>query len=197
MKKGKRNILFLVMTLGILATVVYLSILLSNRSDTAVTQIKKTKASSQTYHRSVDLLALNTTPSDPNPTGNETAEEDVRQPTQMPSPTKAQVLPVDSSITPSPDISAQSATTVPTPTSVLLVYRTLTVAPTLIPAAETGGEAGSSEVKASAATPTKAIKILPTSTQKPNKTLPETGLMQFTTILFIVGATTVFFAFLF
>ncbi|MFA5136307.1 MAG: hypothetical protein WC489_02845 [Patescibacteria group bacterium] len=196
MKKGKKNILFLAMTIGILATVVYLSILLSNRSETAVTQIKKTKASSQTYHRSVDLLALNTTPSDPNPTGNETVEEDIRQPTQMTSPTKAQVLPVDSSVTPSPDISTQRATTVPTPTSVLLVYRTLTVAPTLIPAAETGGEAGNSEIQASA-TPTKSIKILPTSTQKPNKTLPETGLMQFTTILFIVGATTVFFAFLF
>src|SRR3990167_5092493 len=57
MKKSNITTIFLlVMTFGLVGAIAYFSMLLNNKSGTAVTQIKKTKASAQTYHK---LLALN------------------------------------------------------------------------------------------------------------------------------------------
>lgn len=206
------------MTFGLVGAIAYFSLLLNNKSGTAVTQIKKTKASAQTYHK---LFALDSAPGGGTivPTqasgGNvtvtavpSTAVLPTQQPSVAPSaaptllaqnnitPTVAPsptILPtIMSTIAPTPTSIPQTPTTAPSPTIPLLAYRTTTITPTLIPVANTGGE----QTKASptvTVSPTKA----PTVTKLPDNKLPETGWVQLSTILFIVATTTVFVSFLF
>ncbi|MBI4973882.1 hypothetical protein HZC27_04705 [Candidatus Roizmanbacteria bacterium] len=209
MKKSNVTTIFLlVMTFGLVGAIAYFSTLLSNKSGTSVTQIKKTKASAQTYHK---LFALDS------PSGGGTivptaAPSTAVLPTQRPSvvpsaaptllaqnnitPTVAPsptIIPtVVSTIAPTPTSIPQTPTAVPSPTIPLLAYRTTTITPTLIPVANTGGE----QTKVSptvTVSPTKA----PTVTKLPDNKLPETGWVQLSTILFIVATITVFVSFLF
>lgn len=207
------------MTFGLVGAIAYFSMLLSNKSGTSVTQIKKTKASAQTYHK---LFEIDGAPGGSTviPTqvasGNVTvtvAPSSVVLPTQQASvaPSAAPTLLAQNNITPTvfassptivPTIVSTIAptptsipvtpTTTPTPTIPLLAYRTTTVTPTLIPVANTVGE----QLKVSPTVtviPTKA----PTVAKLPENKLPETGWVQLSTILFIVATTTVFVSFLF
>lgn len=198
MKKSNITTIFLlVMTFGLIGAIAYFSMLLNNKSGTAVTQIKKTKASAQTYHK---LLALNES-SDGGTVSNPTG-----QPSPSPAPTllaqnniipsvalSPTILPtVASTITPTPTDIPLTPTKIPTPTVALLVYRTTSITPTLIPVANTGGE----QTKVSP-TATIAPSKVPTSAKLPDNKLPETGWVQLSTILFIVATTTVFISFLF
>ena len=194
MKKSNITTIFLlVMTFGLVGAIAYFSMLLNNKSGTAVTQIKKTKASAQTYHK---LLALNDAPDASggvSVTPIETVDNSV-------SPSPAPTLLVQNNVTPSVALSPTimptivstiapmptnippTPTKVPTPTVALLAYRTTTITPTLIPVANTGGE---------------QITKAPTTTKLPNNKLPETGWVQLSTILFIIATTAVFVSFLF
>lgn len=210
MKKNKLGTLLLVfITIGLLGAVIYFSMLLSNHTQSSVTQIKKTKASAQTYHA---LLALNVTgtlsptdiPQDSTSNSSSSVSSSVAQlpnvsptqpllaysstsptavPTKTISPTaqptsKPIISPTDTPVDTLIPIPTK-AVTAPSPTSTLLVYRTIAaVTPT-----------GSSLVS-----PT---QVLNQPTGVTNKQLPETGWVQLSTILFIVAATTVFISFLF
>ena len=202
MKKSNITTVFLlVMTFGLVGAIAYFSMLLNNKSGTAVTQIKKTKASAQTYHK---LLALNEVPGGVTLIPTEAVSVEV-SPTQTvpgptggssPAPTLLAQNNVTPSVTPSPTIMPTvvstivptstnippTSTKVPTPTVALLVYRTTTITPTLIPVANTGGG---------------EITKTPTSAKLPDNKLPETGWVQLSTILFIVATATVFVSFLF
>ncbi|MEK7078467.1 MAG: hypothetical protein AAB929_00205 [Patescibacteria group bacterium] len=214
MKKSNiTTIILLVMTFGLVGAIAYFSMLLNNKSGTAVTQIKKTKASAQTYHK---LLALNEVPGGGTVIPTEAVNVDasptqaVSNPTGQPSSSPAPILLAQNNVTPSvalsptvlPTIASTivptptnippTPTKVPTPTVALLVYRTTTITPTLIPVANTGGE----QTKVSPTmtiTPSKALAV----TKLPDNKLPETGWVQLSTILFIVATTTVFISFLF
>lgn len=202
MKKSNiMTIFLLVMTFGLVGVIAYFSMLLSNKSGTSVTQIKKTKASAQTYHK---LFELDSAPGGgtviPTQTasGNVTvtiapsaaptllAQNNIITPTVALSPTN---LPT---VTPSPTNIPATPTNVPTPTTALLVYRTTTISPTLIPVTNTGGE----QIKISPTAMMTSTKA-PTSSQLPSDRLPESGWVQLSTILFIVATTTVFISFLF
>lgn len=202
------------MTVGLLGAIVYFSIILSDQGKTAVTQIKKTKASAQTYHK---LLALNDSSSSSSSESTSIDLSGSSSSSQMPaivqevSPTKTVPAPTllvyqstSPTVSPSPVIKPTAKPTlaptvimstipiisqptiVPSPTTALLIYRTVSISPTLIPARSTGGT---------------QINISPTLTKLPtgmiDKKLPETGWVQLSTILFIVAATTVFVSFLF
>lgn len=194
------------MTIGLLAAVAYFSLLLNNQGKTAVTQIKKTKASAITYHK---LLALNdvniVAPTDvPTTDVTDNNSSSFSPQTANISPTTALLAYQSTSPTPTPTVAKPTTTptaiptvvqtvvsrptSIPTPTTPLLVYRTLTPTATLIPVQSTGGTQSGVITSPS---PTK------TTLATNGKTLPETGWVQLSTILFIVAATTVFVSFLF
>lgn len=209
-KKKVGTVLLVVMTVGLLAAVIYFSFLLNNKGDKSVTQIKKTKASAQTYHK---LLALNVTPipSDQPDSGSSSSSNSfssaasvTKTPTTPPvnptllanntiSPTlPASAVPTSTPVPTQPVV--RPPTSIPTPTVPLLAYRTIT--PTLIPVKDTGGTPGGVTIIPTATViPSKAI--VPTKTTTKTDTLPETGWVQFSSILFIVAATTIFISFLF
>lgn len=205
------------MTFGLVGAIAYFSMLLSNKSGTSVTQIKKTKASAQTYHK---LFELDGTPGGGTviPTqvasGNVTvtvAPSSTVLPTQAVAPSAAPTLlaqnnitptvvassptivpTVVSTIAPTPTSIPSTPTKAPTPTVPLLAYRTTSITPTLISVANTGGE----QTKVSPTVTISPTKT-PTVTKLPDNKLPETGWVQLSTILFIVATTTVFVSFLF
>ncbi|OGK62231.1 hypothetical protein A2446_05885 [Candidatus Roizmanbacteria bacterium RIFOXYC2_FULL_38_9] len=205
MKKKKiGTILILVMTMSIFGAIIYLSMLLSNKGEKSVTQIKKTKASAQTYHK---LLALNVTPPDLTDHSAPTVIPDSVTSTgitsiptpQSPSPKVPYVqttlqpsvtVPTTTPVTmPSPTRPAPTLVVfTPTPTTMLLAYRTMTITPTLIPSRNTGGEEQKKSIS-----PT----FQPTRGAPIENKLPETGWVQLSTILFIVAVTTIFLSFLF
>lgn len=216
-KKQLGTIFILVMTIGLLGAVAYFSIMLNNQGEKAVTTIKKTKASAQTYHK---LLALNVTPvptygAGDSSSSSSTGGSSSSSVTAVPSPTAALIS--KNTVTPTSGASSSSPaptptaaplpttaptrtptaalpTSFPTPTAPLLAYRTLTPTPTLIPVKETGGSAPvPTATKTPTKTPTKAPQVTPQKTD----TLPETGWVQYSSILFIVAAATVFVSFLF
>lgn len=195
------------MTFGLVGAIAYFSMLLNNSGKTGVTQIKKTKASAQTYHK---LLALNEIPG--GETITPTVEANVSNPTVIPAliaqnnitptlglqstiaPTPVStIIPTVTSIpTLIPTNIPPTMTKTPSPTVALLVYRTTTVTPTLIPVANTGGE----QMYISPTVTIVSTKT-PAVTNLPDDKLPETGWVQLSTILFIVATTTVFVSFLF
>jgi len=212
------------MTIGLFGAIVYFSMLLSNPSKSSVTQIKKTKASAQTYHK---LLALNTldtlVPTDipqDNMTESSSSTSSIAladitptrillaytsisptiiptrfiSPTVQPTikPTQSLIKIPTSTIIPTyaaviPTKTVEIPTSIPTPTLSLLVYRTISISPTI-------NATRSISPSQAIISPTNSL-IQTTGTV--NKTLPETGWVQLSTILFIVAATTVFISFLF
>jgi hypothetical protein len=216
-KKKTGTVLVLVMTIGLLGAVAYFSMLLNKQGTESVTQVRKTKASAQTYHK---LLALNVTPATGVPTSGASSSSSETggssssvssSSSQSPTPS-TRPAPTDEarSYTPiSPTIAPTTApvpteplvpTSMPSPTAPLLAYRTIT--PTLIPPKDTGG---AFTVPTATHAPTKAPPTkAPTKAAAPTTiasqgtdTLPETGWVQFSSILFIVAAATVFVSFLF
>jgi len=211
MKKNKvTTLIILIMTIGLLGAVIYFSVILNNQGKASVTQIKKTKASAQTYHK---LLALNDVSSSSSSTSTSEDTSGSSSSSQMPaiiqeiSPTKALPAPTllayrstSPTVSPSPVVKPtikptaiptsvpiiSRPTVVPSPTVALLIYRTVSISPTLIPAKSTGGV---------------QIVISPTVAKVPtglvDKQLPQTGWVQLSTILFVVAATMVFVSFLF
>lgn len=183
MRKDRKvvTIVLFGMTIVLLGVTIYISTLLMD-TDNAPTQIRKTKASAQTYNKTVNLQD----------SFDEFGQEDEIETT--PEPTLAVV---EESPTIAPTNTPTNAPTVvpsmtPTPSPTLqplLAYKSTTISqtPTLIPIAETGGQKGE-EVK-------------PSPTQKPVPTiisnLPEAGWIQTSTILFIVATTTILFSLLF
>lgn len=221
MKKSNITTIFLlVITFGLVGAIAYFSMLLNNKSGTSVTQIKKTKASAQTYHK---LFELENSPGGGTVIPTQVAEGNVSVtvapssaalPTQQAStapsaaptllaqnnitPTVVSSSPtiiptVASTIAPSPTSVPATPTNAPTPTIPLLAYRTTTITPTLIPVANTGGD----QTKVISPTMTIAPSKAPTTAKLPDNKLPETGWVQLSTILFIVATTTVFISFLF
>jgi hypothetical protein len=197
------TVLLFGMTVVLLGTTIYISTLL-NDANKAPTQIRKTKASAQTYNKTVNLQdsfgEFDTTgaPTQPpaQPTEASVSEAPTIAPTvALPSPTRVPTL-IAKAVTQIPTTQPTAVPTirptdVPTPTlSPLLAYKSTSVtqAPTLIPIKETGGQKTSVTQ-----TPTPTKKIMPT----PVSTLPESGWVQTSTILFIVASTTILFSLLF
>jgi len=206
----------LFMAVVLLGSTIYISTLLSS-PNSSPTQIQKTKASAITYKKTIDLAQFDSTA--PTPTGSVSPSPIV---SLTPIPTliaKAPTLPPPTSkptITPTsqPTLIAKAptlppATAIPTkiivsvePTDIpeiitptlqpLLAYKSTSVTPTLIPIKDgTGGMANPTTVAKASPSPTK--KMTPTGVQ----TLPETGWVQTSSILFIVATTTILFSLLF
>lgn len=206
MKKNKKLVTgaLLIMTVVLLVATFYISALLSSPNKSP-TQIRKTKASAVTYKKEINLvdnfgsgdgtptvtpkpkptllvLAPTHIPTDV-PSSKTPTKEPIKEPTKA--PTKAP--------TTAPVILAQEPTDIPEPTKPaptptlqpLLAYKSTSISPTptLIPVKNTGGMSN----------PTPTKKLQPTGVQ----TLPETGWIQTSSILFIVAMTTIFFSLLF
>jgi len=222
-KKKLVSIFLFVITLFLLIATFYLNSLLQNNQKDSVTQIKKTKASAQTYHR---YLALNITlptisggfsqsnssslqpttvlPSgglsptiklDLNPTLHTT--QTILQPTQKNNSSSSSRNPTSSSSSSSvrftviptavqPTKSSQSSATSRFSSSSkgLLSYNNPTVKIT--------GQTDRNSISNSNSSSVKSI-ISPSISKK----LPETGMVQYSSIIFIVAVTTIFFAFLY
>ncbi len=201
------TVILLVMSGVILASIFYVSSLLNGKGSASVTQIQKTKASAQTYHK---LLALNDIPITPvdNETGstptpiNEPAVSPTTAPTIAPTVVAATPLPtVSKSPTPTtvseptlpavsptvaptiPSVTLIPPTAVPTKQSLLLAYHN--PSPTVVAVTDANGT-GSITV-------TKKPTTIPTKTQA----LPETGWVQTPLILFIVASSTILLSLLF
>lgn len=165
------------MTIVLLGATIYISTLLNDENN-APTQIKKTKASAQTYNRTVNLQD----------SFDEFGEEITPTSAPLATPTTMPTL-----IAKAPAVEPTTAPTItstPTPTlQPLLAYKSTTISqsPTLIPIAETGGQ--KEEIKP----PTPTKKAVPTIVSN----LPEAGWIQTSTILFIVATTTILFSLLF
>jgi len=208
------TIALLLMCGGILAAIFYVNNLLNGQTKAPATQVKKTKASEQTYHK---LLALNDipTPSVVEPTiGGSALTSSIPVPanssTSVPS-TAPSIIPVITTSPPKasaavPTLLAQLPTIVPTlaiPTAIptigtptllptkqpLLAYHN--PSPTLLPIADTGG--GDIISPTSSITGGVTPSIVPTKTNA----LPATGWVQTSSILFIVATSTIFLSLLF
>ncbi|PIQ71482.1 hypothetical protein COV87_03180 [Candidatus Roizmanbacteria bacterium CG11_big_fil_rev_8_21_14_0_20_37_16] len=180
MKKNKKLITgaLLVMTVTLLAAIFYISSLLSSPNKSP-TRIRKTKASAVTYKKEINLVDdFSQTPKPTLLVLAPTIIPTVAVPTKA--PTKAP--------TTAPVILAQEPTDIPEPTKPastptlqpLLAYKSTSISPTLIPISPSK-------------TPTPTKKIQPTGAQ----TLPETGWIQTSSLLFIVAMTTIFLSLLF
>lgn len=179
------------MTVVLLGATIYISTLL-NDANNAPTQIKKTKASAQTYNKTVNLqdsfneFGEDSTNQVPEPTEVVPSSE----PTLIAkAPTLTPTVVVSRTPTTTPTV-APTLTNTPTPTlQPLLAYKSTTISqtPTLIPIAETGGQ--------------KEVTKAPSPTKKTEPTivsnLPEAGWIQTSTILFIVATTTILFSLIF
>lgn len=199
------------MTVVLLGTTFYISALLSSPNNSP-TQIQKTKASAITYKKEINLADnFGTADITPEMTPATTitpilvAQIPTAKPTLVPtatpqpSVTKAPTKEPTKSPTATPIVLAQEPTDIPEPTKSaetptlqpLLAYKSTTVSPTLIPVKDTGGMANPTIAATKTPSPTK--KIQPTGVQ----TLPETGWIQTSSILFIVATTTILFSLLF
>jgi hypothetical protein len=222
MKKNRTAVtgLLLFMTVVLLGSTIYISTLLSS-PDNSPTQIQKSKAAPITYKKTIDLAQFDATAPTPNvsvspmPSISTTPIPTLLAKAALPSPTsKPSVIPTKS-VTPIPTLLAK-APTLPPPTAVptkvaivaeptdipeiitptlqpLLAYKSTSVTPTLIPIKDgTGGMVNPTIAAKSTPSPTKKIAA-PTGVQ----TLPETGWVQTSSILFIVATTTILFSLLF
>lgn len=218
-KKKLLSIFLFVVTLLLLVTTFYLNSLLQGGQKDSVTQIKKTKASAQTYHR---YLALNITlptnssrssqSSSINPSPTDTLLSVTPRLTTQPTQQLGQKNNSSNSSSrlssgaPSPSVSL-SITPVPsgllrtTPTtnlfqssiskssssisSGLLAYRNPT----------TMSSVSTSSTRNTSSSINSSIKL--TISPSVSKRLPETGAVQYSSILFIVAVTTIFIAFLY
>lgn len=190
----------MVVTIVLLAATFYISALLSSPNKSP-TQIQKTKAAQITYTKKIDLTnnfgSANITPE-------VTPVVPVGTLTPIVKPTLFAFVPtLVISLVPTkvptkvptltPVILAQEPTDIPEPTKPaptptlqpLLAYKSTSISPTptLIPIKNTGGMSN----------PTPTKKLQPTGVQ----TLPETGWIQTSSVLFIVAMTTIFFSLLF
>ena len=190
----------------ILASIFYVSSLLNGKGSASVTQIQKTKASAQTYHKLLALNDIAITPVDngtgstPTPTG-EPAASPTTAPTVAPTVVAATPLPtVSKSLTPTtvseptalvvsptvaptiPSATLIPPTAVPTKQSLLLAYHNPSPTVAVTDANGTGN-----------ITVTKKPTTIPTKTQA----LPETGWVQTPLILFIVASSTILLSLLF
>ena len=167
------------MTVTLLAAIFYISSLLSSPNKSP-TRIRKTKASAVTYKKEINLV--DDFSQTPKPTLLALVPTII--PTTVVAPTKAPTK----APTTAPLILAQEPTDIPEPTKPastptlqpLLAYKSTSISPTLIPISPSK-------------TPPPTKKIQPTGVQ----TLPETGWIQTSSILFIVAMTTIFFSLLF
>lgn len=209
MKNNKTAItgLLLFVTVVLLGSTVYISMLLTSPTDSP-TQIQKTRASAITYKKTIELTDFGTE----EPTGEPSPGV---SPSVSPSPTKPvptatpTVKPTSALIAKAPTLAPTSAprptvtiapavepTDIPevvTPTlQPLLAYKSTTLTPTLIPIRDNTGGMMSPTISKSTPTPAK-MAVTPTGVQK----LPETGWVQTSSILFIVAATTILFSLLF
>lgn len=222
MKKNRTAVtgLLLFMTVVLLGSTIYISTLLSSPNNSP-TQIQKSKAAPITYKKTIDLAQFDATAPTPNISASPipsisttpmptllakapTIPPPTAKPTAIPTksvtavPTllaKAPTLPPPT-IAPTKIVAAVEPTDIPeiiTPTlQPLLAYKSTSVTPTLIPIKDgTGGMANPTTAAKSTPSPTK--KITPTGVQ----TLPETGWVQTSSILFIVATTTILFSLLF
>lgn len=225
-KKQVGTILLIVMTVGLIGAIIYFNVLLNDKSPTAVTQIKKTKASAITYHK---LLALNTTPipdsssSSTDSTVNSSSSE-VSSTTSSVASVVPSALPTNPVPTAAPTLIAfrpasSQAAVIPTieptvepvsssslatgygggavaPTAVPTLIAYRPLSPTLIPPADTGGDQGGFV----SSTSQSSSRVSPTKvvpTKAVGNELPQTGWVQMSMIFFIVAAATVFVSFLF
>lgn len=209
MKNNKTAItgLLLFVTVVLLGSTVYISMLLTSPTDSP-TQIQKTRASAITYKKTIELTDFGAE----EPTGEPSPGV---SPSVSPSPTKSvptatpTVKPTSALIAKAPTLAPTSAprptvtvapavepTDIPevvTPTlQPLLAYKSTTLTPTLIPIRDNTGGMVSPTISKSTPTPAK-MAVTPTGVQK----LPETGWVQTSSILFIVAATTILFSLLF
>jgi len=194
-------------TVLLLGMIIYISTLLGNGTNSP-TVIKKTKASNISYHKSIDIKtgnlneSINQFATSPTPS---VASSTVSNSLSPVSPTliaKAQLTPSiakQAVATGAPVVSPTTSPIVvepsskPSPTLLpLLAYKStsLSPTPTLIPVRNTNANGGTTTSNQNVS-PTK--KPYPTAVQ----TLPETGWVQTSTILFIVATTTILFSLLF
>ncbi len=175
------------MSVGILGSIFYVNSLLNGKDKTSVTQVKKTKASAQTYHKLLAINLLSVTPINMNNSGESgklggegSKPESTISPTMVimsPFPTLTAVP------SPSPTLTVPTSEPTLTPTqSLLLAYHN--PSPTLIPITNT---------QTAVATVTDKPSHMPTKTQH----LPETGWVQTSSLLFIIAASTILLSLLF
>lgn len=175
------------MTIVLLGATIYISTLLNDENN-APTQIKKTKASAQTYNKTVNLQDSFDEFGDEKSPSPDT--EPSTTPTSAPLATPTTIPTLIAKAPAVEPTTAPTITSTPTPTlQPLLAYKSTTISqsPTLIPIAETGGQ--KEEIKP----PTPTKKAVPTIVSN----LPEAGWIQTSTILFIVATTTILFSLLF
>lgn len=183
------------------------------------TQIQKTRASAITYKKTIELTDFGAedptgepspavSPSvTPSPTTALIAKAPTTAPTAKPTtaliakaptltPTVVVIAKAPTAIPTMPAIAAAEPTDIPeivTPTTQpLLAYKSTTLTPTLIPIKDNTGGMMSPTISKSTPTPAK-VAATPTGVQS----LPETGWVQTSSILFIVAATTILFSLLF
>jgi hypothetical protein len=224
-KKKFISILLFIVTLGLLVTTFYINSLLQNNQKNSITQIKKTKASSQTYHKYLAVnFTLPTITVKPTQSSSSKAQQtNPLSPTNIISPTKQSTsLPVQkptneptktayksASSQKQTSISSLSSSTFPTvyssisntPTSSqsktsvfssssqgIITYNN----PTIVPKFSSSNERNNYSSLNTTNTNT-SVMISPSIV----KNLPETGYVQYSSILFIVAVITIFIAFLY
>lgn len=168
MKNKATGIILIGLTILLMGVTIYIGILLSKPEGSTVTTIKKTKAASFTYTRT---LAYNYT----TPTQEENPSPTTVMLAQNVSTTPNVTVPPDgqpTEVQPSGSVSPTEGTLSPSPTEVILAYNN--TSPTK-----------SASVSGTLAAPTKT------------STLPESGWVQYPMIIFITATCLVFVSFLF
>jgi len=214
-KKKLLSIFLFVITLVLLITTFYLNSLLQGNQKDSVTQIKKTKASAQTYHRYLALnitLPTNSNRSSQSSLTNPSPTETLLSATPRLTPQPTQQLrqansssSKSSSVEPSPSVPLSIT---PVPSGLSRVTPTTSFSQSTISKSSSSISSGLLAYK----NPTTTLGMSASSTRssssinssmKPiispsiSKRLPETGAVQYSSILFIVAVTTIFIAFLY
>jgi len=214
-KKKLLSIFLFVITLVLLITTFYLNSLLQGNQKDSVTQIKKTKASAQTYHRYLALnitLPTNSNRSSQSSLTNPSPTEILLSATPRLTPQPTQQLrqansssSKSSSVEPSPSVPLSIT---PVPSGLSRVTPTTSFSQSTISKSSSSISSGLLAYK----NPTTTLGMSASSTRssssisssmKPiispsiSKRLPETGAVQYSSILFIVAVTTIFIAFLY
>jgi len=214
-KKKLLSIFLFVITLVLLITTFYLNSLLQGNQKDSVTQIKKTKASAQTYHRYLALnitLPTNSNRSSQSSLTNPSPTEILLSATPRLTPQPTQQLrqansssSKSSSVEPSPRVPLSIT---PVPSGLSRVTPTTSFSQSTISKSSSSISSGLLAYK----NPTTTLGMSASSTRssssinssmKPiispsiSKRLPETGAVQYSSILFIVAVTTIFIAFLY
>lgn len=209
-KKKIISIFLFVITVVLLVTTFYLNALLQNNQKDSVTQIKKTRASAQTYHRQ---LALNLTL--PTISANSSQSSSINmQPTDRAVSNRPTIRPtVQATVTPTM-APVNRPTILPTQINSPSIVLTPSIRPTSALVSITPATSFQSSSRFSSS-PSKALLTYNNPTSSPvsvtpqitdsslmispsvSKKLPETGAIQYSSILFIVAVTTIFIAFLY